>query len=92
MVNIDIILNVLTVLAAIVFLIIAVALILNKIKKFVPNISGGINIIGGANLGLKTKLVLVEVAGKTMLLSVNDKDVTNLHTFDDFNNNQREIS
>lgn len=45
-----------------------------------------LEIIGGANVNKKTKVILVKVLGQKLLLGVSDNTINTLHVFnDDFN-------
>lgn len=57
------------------------AFLLKHFKKIVPQVPGALQVLGGANLGNKTKVVLIEAYNAKLLVGVTDSQVQTLYVF-----------
>lgn len=55
--------------------------ILKKFKKMMPVVEGNLQIISGAQLSNKSKIVLVEAKNTQILLGVTDANIQTLYVF-----------
>ncbi|MCS5711414.1 flagellar biosynthetic protein FliO [Candidatus Berkiella aquae] len=81
MVNLPMVANVALMLVITIVLVFALAYLLKHFKKMVPQFSGVIQVLGGASLGNKSKLVLVEAYDTQILVGVSDSQIQTLHVF-----------
>lgn len=81
MVNLPVVANVAIMLVVTVVLVFALAFLLKHFKKMVPQFSGIIQVLGGANLGNKSRLVLVEAYDTQILVGVSESQIQTLHVF-----------
>ncbi|HRE30344.1 MAG TPA: flagellar biosynthetic protein FliO [Candidatus Berkiella sp.] len=81
MVNLPMVANVGLMLLITIVLVFALAYVLKHFKKMVPQFSGVIQVLGGASLGNKSKLVLVEAYDTQILVGVSDSQIQTLHVF-----------
>ncbi len=62
-------------------LVFVLAYFLKHFKKIVPQVPGSLQVLGGANLGNKTKVVLIEAYNAKLLIGVTDTQVQTLYVF-----------
>ncbi len=55
---------------------------LKGFKRIVPKFPGNLQILGGTNLGGKSKIVLIEAYDKQLLVGVSDSNIQTLYVFD----------
>lgn len=58
-------------------------LVLKKFKKMIPTIDGSLQVLSGAQLGTKSRIVLVEAKNTQILLGVTDTHIQTLYVFKD---------
>lgn len=81
MVNLPVVANVAVMLLVTIVLVFALAFIVKHFKKMVPQFSGIVQVLGGANLGNKSKLVLVEAYDTQILVGVCESQIQTLYVF-----------
>lgn len=81
MVNLSVVANVGVMLLVTIVLVFALAFIVKHFKKMVPQFSGIVQVLGGANLGNKSKLVLVEAYDTQILVGVSESQIQTLYVF-----------
>lgn len=81
MVNLPVVANVGVMLLVTIVLVFALAFIVKHFKKMVPQFSGIVQVLGGANLGNKSKLVLVEAYDTQILVGVCESQIQTLYVF-----------
>jgi len=62
-------------------LVFVLAFLLKHFKKIVPQVPGSLQVLGGATLGNKTKVVLIEAYNAKILIGVTDSQVQTLYVF-----------
>lgn len=62
-------------------LVLVLGYMVKHFKKIVPQFSGIVQVLGGANLGNKSKLVLVEAYDTQILVGVSDSQIQTLYVF-----------
>jgi len=55
--------------------------VVKYLKNFTPRISNTIEILGGASISNKAKVVMVQSQGTKILLGVTDNQISKLHVF-----------
>lgn len=81
LVNLPVVANVAIMLVVTIVLVFALAFLLKHFKKMVPQFSGIVQVLGGANLGNKSKLVLVEAYDTQILVGVCESQIQTLYVF-----------
>ncbi len=81
MLNISTLSNVTLMLMLTLLLVFVLAFLLKHFKKIVPQVPGALQVLGGANLGNKTKVVLIEAYNAKLLVGVTDQQVQTLYVF-----------
>ncbi len=81
MLNISTLSNVTLMLMVTLLLVFVLAFLLKHFKKIVPQVPGALQVLGGANLGNKTKVVLIEAYNAKLLVGVTDQQVQTLYVF-----------
>ncbi len=81
MINISTLTNVALMLFVTLLLVFVLAFLLKHFKKMVPQIPGALQVLGGANLGNKTKVVVIEAYNAKLLVGVTDTQVQTLYVF-----------
>jgi flagellar protein FliO/FliZ len=56
--------------------------LLKHFKKIVPKFPGNLQVLGGTNLGGKSRVVLIEAYDKQLLVGVSDSSIQTLYVFD----------
>lgn len=73
--------NVTLMLCLTLLLIFILAFLIKHFKKIVPQIPGSLQVVGGANLGNKSKVVLIEAYNAKILVGVTDSQIQTLYVF-----------
>lgn len=81
MINVSTLSNVALMLMVTLILVFILAFLLKHFKKIVPQMPGSLQVLGGANLGNKTKVVLLEAYNAKLLIGVTDSQVQTLYIF-----------
>jgi len=81
LVNLPVVANVAIMLVLTIILVFVLAFILKHFKKMVPQFSGIVQVLGGTNLGNKSKLVLVEAYDTQILVGVCESQIQTLYVF-----------
>ena len=81
MLNISTLSNVTLMLMITLLLVFILAFLLKRFKKIMPQVPGALQVLGGANLGNKTKVVLIEAYNAKLLVGVTDSQVQTLYVF-----------
>ena len=81
MINISTLSNVALMLMLTLLLVFILAFLLKHFKKIVPPVPGSLQVLGGATLGNKTKVVLIEAYNAKLLIGVTDSNVQTLYVF-----------
>lgn len=81
MINISTLTNVTLMLMLTLILVFVLAFLLKHFKRIVPQVPGALQVLGGANLGNKTKVVLIEAYNAKLLVGVTDSQVQTLYVF-----------
>ena len=76
------ILQVITPMLLVVILIFALAWMVKKMQRGIPSLGKDIEILASTPLSSQSRLCLVRVAGKDMLIGVTSSNITHLQTFD----------
>ena len=66
--------------------------VLKKLKSINPKFSDGIKIQGGASLGNKARLVMVESENIKILLGVTEQQINTIHIFDQPNKSHDDLN
>jgi len=80
-VNLSVVANVAIMLGLTIVLVLVLAYMAKHFKKIVPQFSGVVQVLGGANLGNKSKLVLIEAYDTQILVGVSDSQIQTLYVF-----------
>ncbi len=62
--------------------------LLKHFKKFVPRYPSEIEIIGGVNVGSKSKVIIIKAYDTKILIGVSDSHIETLHVFDKSNHHE----
>ncbi len=81
MINVSTLSNVALMLMITLLLVFVLAFLLKHFKKIVPQVPGSLQVLGGATLGNKTKVVLIEAYNAKILIGVTDSQVQTLYVF-----------
>lgn len=81
MINVSTLSNVALMLMVTLLLVFVLAFLLKHFKKIVPQVPGSLQVLGGATLGNKTKVVLIEAYNAKILIGVTDSQVQTLYVF-----------
>ncbi|MBI2791101.1 MAG: FliO/MopB family protein [Gammaproteobacteria bacterium] len=88
--NISTLTNVSLMLCLTLLFIFALAFLLKHFKKIIPQIPGALQVLGGANLGNKSKVVLIEAYHAKILVGVTDSQIQTLYVFTNEQSNPKE--
>lgn len=83
MVNFELVKNIILMLFLTIGIILVLAFILKHFKKMIPQFQGVVEVLGGANIGPKTKVVLIKTYQTQMLIGFSDSHIQTLHVFND---------